>query len=148
MKRGTTLFLKTAVFVIGLLFLALCIFGLPWIVDRSAEIYLESAYWKYPIIIGLYAAAIPFSFALYQTLKLLSCISKNKACSELAVKALRKIKYCAATISVLYVIGMPLLFLIGHKDDAPGIVALGLLVILASLAIAVFTAVLQKRYHR
>ena len=141
MKRET-LFLKVVVFLIGIPILALCIFGLPWIANEAAEHY--PAYLLYPVLIGMYAAAIPFFFALYQTLKLLSYIDKNKAFSELSVNALKYIKYCAITISILYAAGMPLFFLMAQEDDAPGLVALGLVITFASIVVAVFAAVLQK----
>lgn len=142
MKRVLTI----AVFLIGIPILSLCIFGLPWLASGVAEMNPVSACLQYPVLIGLYAAAIPFSFALYQALKLL--INKDQACSELSAMALKNIKYCAAIISVLYVIGMPFLFLMGHKDDAPGIVALGLFVILASLVSAFFANFYHKRCNR
>jgi hypothetical protein len=144
MKRGTTLFLKIAVILIGLPVLAMCIFLVPEIGNYAEELYPDIAYMKYLVLIDLYAAAIPFYFALYQALKLLSYIDKNKAFSDLSVKALKNIKYCAITISVLYVVGMPLFFLIGDKDDAPGVIVIGLVIIFASMVIAVFAAVLQR----
>ncbi|MCI3196876.1 DUF2975 domain-containing protein [Bacillus sp. HU-1818] len=144
MKRGTTLFLKIAVFLIGIPVLALCIFLVPEIANFAAELYPDIAYIKYLVLINLYASAIPFYFALYQAFKLLSYIDKNKAFSELSVRALKNIKYCAITISILFVAGMPLFYLMAEKDDAPGIILIGLVVIFASMVIAVFAAVLQK----
>lgn len=143
MKRET-LFLKVVVFLIGIPILGLCIFWLPWISNIAAEMNPELAYLQYPFLIGLYATAIPFFFALYQILKILSYIDKNKAFSDLSVKALKYIKYCAITISILYAAGMPFLFLMAQEDDAPGIVVLGLVITFASIVIAVFAAVLQK----
>ncbi|CDQ40191.1 MULTISPECIES: DUF2975 domain-containing protein [Virgibacillus] len=143
MKRET-LFLRVVVFILGIPILGLCIVGLP----RLAQIYNswlpELAYLQYPLLIVLYATAIPFFFALYQTLKLLTYIDKNKAFSELSVMALKNIKHCATTISALYVLIIPILYLMAEIDDAPGIVLLGLVIIFASIVIAVFAAVLQK----
>ncbi|MED4813876.1 DUF2975 domain-containing protein [Bacillus atrophaeus] len=144
MKRGTTLFLKIAVFLIGIPVLALCIFLVPEIANFAAELYPDIVYIKYLVLINLYASVIPFYFALYQAFKLLSYIDKNKAFSELSVRALKNIKYCAITISILFVMGMPLFYLMAEKDDAPGIILIGLVVIFASMVIAVFAAVLQK----
>ncbi len=143
MKRET-LFLKIAIFLIGIPVIAICIFLLPQIANFAAELYPEIAYIKYLVFIDLYATAIPFYFALYQAFKLLSYIDVNKAFSELSVKALKNIKYCAVTFSSLYVAGMPIFYLIAEKDDAPGIIVLGLVIIFASMVIAVFTGVLQK----
>ncbi|KON69800.1 membrane protein [Peribacillus butanolivorans] len=144
MKRGTTLFLKIAVILIGIPVLALCIFLVPEIAKFAAELYPDMTYIKYLVLIDLYASAIPFYFALYQAFKLLSYIDKNKAFSELSVRALTKIKYCAITISILYVVGLPLFYLIAELDDAPGIILIGLVIIFASMVIAVFAAVLQR----
>ncbi|PEZ71732.1 DUF2975 domain-containing protein [Bacillus sp. AFS017274] len=144
MKLGTTLFLKIAVIFIGIPVLALCIFFVPEIANFAAELYPDMAYLKYLVFIDLYASAIPFYFALYQAFKLLSYIDKNKAFSELSVRALKTIKNCAITISGLYVLGMPLFYLIADMDDAPGIILIGMVVIFASMVIAVFAAVLQR----
>ena len=144
MKRGTTFFLKIAVIIIGIPVLALCIFLVPEIANYAVELYPDMTYLKYLVLIGLYVTAIPFYFALYQAFKLLNYIDKNKAFSDLSVKALNTIKYCAITISILYVADLPLFYLIGDKDDAPGVILLGLVIIFASMVIAVFAAVLQK----
>ena len=85
-----------------------------------------------------------FYFALYQAFKLLSYIDKNKAFSELSVKALKNIKYCAITISILYVVVMPFVYLVAETDDAPGLIVIGMVIIFASMVIAVFAAVLQR----
>lgn len=144
MERGTTLFLKVTVFLIGIPILALCIFLVPEIGNFAAELYPNMAYLKYLVFIDLYATAIPFYFALYQAFKLLIYIDKNTAFSELSVKALKNIKYCAIAISILYVLGMPLFYLIAELDDAPGIILIGMVIIFASMVVAVFAAVLQK----
>lgn len=144
MKRGSTLFLKIAVILMGFPVLALCIFLEPEIGNIAVKLFPDNIYIKFLVLTDLYAAAIPFYFALYQAIKLLNYIDKNKAFSELSVKALKKIKYCAITISSLHVLVLPLFYVFAQKDDAPGVIFLGLVVPFASLVIAVFAAVLQK----
>ncbi len=144
MKQGSTLFLKTAVILMGIPVLAMCIFLVPKIGNFATELYPDIAYIKYLVFINLYATAIPYYFALYQTFKLLNYIDKNNAFSELSVKALKNIKYSALAISVLYVLGMPLFYLVAERDDAPGIIIIGMIIIFASMVIAVFAAVLQR----
>jgi hypothetical protein len=144
MKRGTTIFLKLAVILFGFPVLALCIFLVPEIGNYAVDLYPDMAYLKYLVLIDFYATAIPYYFALYQAFKLLGYIDQNKAFSDLSVKALKTIKYCAITISALYVAGMPLFFMMGDKDDAPGVVLIGLVLIFAPLVIATFAAVLQR----
>ncbi|PMC34292.1 DUF2975 domain-containing protein [Bacillus sp. UMB0899] len=144
MNRGTTLFLKIAVILIGLPVLAICIFLVPEIGIFAAELFPDFPYIKYLVLIDLYASAIPFYYALYQAFKLLNYIDGNKAFSDLSVRALHKIKFCAVAICIFYAAGMPLFYLMAEVDDAPGIIVIGLVVIFASMVIAVFAAVLQR----
>lgn len=143
MKRETSV-LKMALFLIGIPVLALCLFLVPKIGRFAVELYPNMVYLKYLIWTVMYAAAIPFYYALYQAFKLLSYVDQHSAFSQQSVEALKTIKYCAVAISGLYVIGMPLFYLIAEKDDAPGIILIVLIMIAASLVIAVFAAVLQK----
>ncbi|RXT07110.1 DUF2975 domain-containing protein [Ammoniphilus sp. CFH 90114] len=144
MERSTTLFLKIAVFLMGIPVLALCLFLVPEIGNFTAVLYPDAAYLKYFVFAVMYGAAIPFYFALFQAFKLLTFIDQNKAFSVRSVKSLKRIKNCAITISGLYVAGMPLFYLIAERDDAPGIILIGLVLIFASMVIAVFAAVLQR----
>ncbi|MGM7682903.1 DUF2975 domain-containing protein [Cytobacillus sp. Hm23] len=142
MKKVTTLLLKIAIGMIGVTVLALCIDWLPWQANVLEAMYPEFAHLKYPLLIGIYMTAIPFFFALYQALKLLSFIDKNKAFSNLSVKSLNYITYCATTICILYVIG----FIILHSQNAenPGILILGWAITFVSFVIAIFAVVLKK----
>lgn len=142
--KKETIFLKLAVFFIGIAVLALCIFGLPWIARDAAESSAKMACVLYGILIVMYVSAIPFFLALYQGFKLLCYIDMNKAFSELSVKALRNIKNCANAISILYVLSMPLFYIVGEVDDAPGVILIGMIFVFVPMVIAVFAAVLQK----
>lgn len=119
-------------------------FLVPEIANFAAELYPDHGFLKYLVLIDLYAAVIPFYVALYQAFKLLVLIDKNSAFSDLSVAALKNIKYCGVAISLLYVAGLPLFYLIAEKDDAPGIIVIGMVIVFASMVIAVFAAVLQK----
>lgn len=143
MKRET-LFLKFVVVLMGLPVLALCIFVLPKITEFFAELNPKLDFLQYPFLNGLYVTAIVFFLALYQTLKLLGYIDLSQAFSELAVKALKNIKYCAISIGALYVIFMPLIYLMAEVDDAPGMILIGMVIIFGCMVIAVFAAILQK----
>lgn len=144
MKHGSTLFLKLAVILMGVPVIALCIFLVPEIAEFAAELYPEMAFIKYLVFIDFYAASIPFYFALYQAFKLLNLIDRNDAFSDLSVRALMNIKYSAIAISTIFAVGMPLFYLVAERDDAPGIILIGMLLIFASMVIAVFAAVLQR----
>lgn len=128
----------------GLLVLAFCIFLLPMITEGAALEFPPIAPLREAILFGLYLTAIPFFIALYQAFRLLGYIDRNTAFSELSVQALKNIKYSALAMSVLYMIGMPVIFLIAETDDAPGLIIVGFLFACSPTVVAVFAAVLQK----
>jgi len=144
MKIATTLFLKIAVILMAIPVLALCILLVPELGTLSEKLLPAFSSIQYIVSIILYASSIPFYFALYQAFQLLRYIDQNKAFSELSVTSLKKIKYCAIIISSLHVLILPLFYLFAEKDDAPGVIFVGLLVPFASMVIAVFAAVLQR----
>lgn len=137
---GSTLFLKLVIVIIGLIVAALCVFVLPVGISTDTVGYRQ-------IIVGMYVSAIPFFVALYQAIKLLGYIETNKAFTGLSVRALKNIKYCALIISGLYAAGMPYIFYVADKDDAPGVVALGCVIVGASFVIAIAAAVFQKLFQ-
>lgn len=138
MKQVSTLFLRAVVAFLGLAVLALCVFLLPLGIMND-----ETEGYRY-ILLGLYVPAVPFFVALFQTFKLLYYIDHNEAFSDLSVSALKNIKYCAITISALFAAAMPYIFVVADRDDAPGVVLLGAVVLFASVVIAVFATVLQR----
>lgn len=142
MKKGSTLFLKLALFVIGTPVLALCIYGVFDLIKHPAN--PEYALILYPIVAGLYLSTVPFYMALVQAFQLLNHIDQSKAFSEVSVKALKIIKRCAIIISVVYLILEPFFFQLAERDDAPGLVIIGMIPVFASIIIAVFAAVLER----
>jgi len=147
MKQGSTLFLKLAVIIMGIPVLAACIFLLPNLAKLAMKHVTDGttlAYMVFALVTIMYVSAIPFYFALYQALKLLSYIDKNQAFSQISVTALKSIKKCAITITCLYVVALPFVFVIAEWDDAPGLALLGLVVVGAAMVISVFAAVLQR----
>lgn len=140
MKQGSTLFLKGVVVLMGFVVLVLCIFVLP------PGIRSQSGGYR-PIILGMYVTTIPFFIALYQALKLLGNIDKNTAFSVSSVKCLGYIKYCGGAISAIYAVGMPYIFIVAQRDDAPGVVLMGLIFTFAPLMVAIIAAVLEKIFQ-
>jgi len=144
MKRGSTIFLRLVIFLIGAGVLVLCIFALPTLWKGGSEEFPTASRAFFIIMICLYATTVPFYVALWQTLKLLGYIDRNTAFSELSVKALGNIKYCAVAIAALYVGIVPFLLPIAEADDAPGLMVFGMAAAGAPIVVAVFAAVLER----
>ncbi|MCT4784647.1 MULTISPECIES: DUF2975 domain-containing protein [Exiguobacterium] len=147
MKRETW-FLKVAVIVLALPILGGCALALPHIWREATESggWIQSSI--QPIVIGMYVAAVPFFYALYQTFKLLGYIDRNEAFSLEAVRALRHIKYSAVMITVVYVAILPFFYWFAERDDAPGFILIGLAFVFAAFVVAVFAELLQKLLKR
>lgn len=144
LKRETQV-LKVTVFLIGLPVLALCIFLFPGVLSITER--NGGYFYLLPLfIIYLYLTVIPYYYALFHAYKLLQYIDQNKAFSEQSIKSLKLIRYSATIISVMYVISLPIFYIIAEMDDAPGLLVIGLVITFASLIIAVFAAVLQKLF--
>jgi putative exporter of polyketide antibiotics len=137
MQKGSIMFLKLVIALIGIVVLALIGAVTITVVSDRGGLFL-------PILIIMYATAVPFFVALYQAFKLLGFIDTDNTFSESSVVALKKIKYCAIVVSVLYAVGMPLLVYVADKDDAPGVVGFGVVIVFSSIVTATFAAVLQK----
>jgi hypothetical protein len=150
MNRGSTIFLRVVISLIAIVALAVCILTLPPMVAREARKTPDTAWLVYMFLVGAYIMAIPFFVALYQALKLLTYVDGNKGLSESSAGALRSIKYCAITISILMVGGIAALMALsfGKGEDIAGIVAMGLLVTFASTIVAAVTAVLQRQVQK
>lgn len=142
MNRGSTLFLKITIFIIGLIVISLSLFWLPYAANSLAEMYPEYAHLRFPILIGIYLTVIPFFIALYHALKLLHVIEQQRAFSPISVNALKQIKYCAITISLIYIIGA--IYLITENALHPSLIVIGVTIIFASFVVSVFSDVLQK----
>jgi hypothetical protein len=138
MKRSSTLFLQGTILLIGTVVLAICLFALPPAIASE-----DVGYYR-PLLLGLYVPAVPFFFALYQALKLLRYIDNSTAFSNLSVKALQSIRNCAVIIAAMFTAGSPYIYYVANRDDAPGVLALGLVIVFASIVIAVFATVLEK----
>ena len=137
MKKGSTLLLKIVLVFLGLAAFAACML-LPRVIGQ-----IDAGGYD-PILIGLYIPVFPFLIALTQSWKLLNLIEGNKAFTQASVDAFKKIKYCGIAISLLFAAGMPYIFYVAEKDDAPGVVLIVLVIIGASFVIATFAGVLQK----
>lgn len=143
MKKGSAIFLKAVIVLIGMVALAIMI-RFPLTEGRAVDLDLFSIYFD-PFIIYGYIGSIPFFIGLYQAFKLLGYLGNNKVFSLNSVRALRIIKYCAITQSVLIVIAVLYIRIFHNKNDDPaGFIAIGILTTFISVIIATATAVLEK----
>lgn len=143
-KKSSTFFLKTVLVLIGTAVLA----GLIWLPPhegRAANLDLISIYAD-PFIIYVYIAFTPFFVGIYQAIKLLGFIEKDKVFSEISVTALRNIKYSAIVFSAFIALALIYIRIMAQttNDDPAGAMAIGIVLIFASSVIAAAAGVFQK----
>lgn len=148
MKNGSTIFLRLALIAMGLLAVILGAVLVLQVDQNWAEEFPSIAYAEYPIIVGLITSVIVFWAALHQAFRLLDLIDHNKSFSKLSVKTLQSIKYCAFVIAGVFTLGMPVVFHIAQKEDAPGLILIiGAIFVGAPILVAVFAGVCQRLFQ-
>lgn len=143
-KRGATLILKVTLFIMGIAVILLSIFAFPSLYKGGSLEFPEASKAVLLIVIGLYATTVPFFIALWHAFKFLSYIDRNQTFTLSSVQALKKIKYCAIVIGILYMGGLPALLPIAEADDAPGLLIFGFLFACIPIVVAIFTEVLER----
>lgn len=147
MKRSSTILLQIIIALIGIGTIAFLLWE-PHIEGRNVNATLFQIYFNDPFLAYMYIASISFFVALYQVFKLLEYIRQNKIFSQVAVKALQTIKYCAQIIVGFIVVAEAYLFIVRPGDDIAGGVFMGLLIIFVSGVVAIianmFAHILQS----
>jgi len=143
MKSISIVFLQAVIVLIGAVALAILIW-FPQTEGRAVNLDLVSIYMD-PLILYGYAASIAFFVALYQTFRLLGYIGQNKVFSPDAVKALKRIKYCAIVLSIAIVIaGLYIKVFHSKEDDPAGFLAMCIVTTFVSVVVATAAAVFEK----
>jgi heme/copper-type cytochrome/quinol oxidase subunit 1 len=145
-KRGSAIFLKVIIFLVGIAVLTLCIYWIPVLTIRDVKVHPGGDYSLYPLLVCAYGICITFSFTLFHVYKLLTFIERNNAFSESSLKSLKVIKKCAFTaifFIVLMIISLKVISSISG-DDSAGPISVSLMSILATSIIIAVVDVLQK----
>jgi Protein of unknown function (DUF2975) len=142
MNRGSILFLKAVLVLVGVGALALLLWE-PHVEGRNAHATLFEMYFQDPFLAYVYIAFIPFFVALYQAFKILGYAGHNTVFSHEAVMAVRTIKYCA--ITMIGFVAVSLLFMVnGDPDDRPAGLFMRILITFPALVVATTMVVLER----
>jgi hypothetical protein len=142
MKRGSILFLRAVILLVGVGVLA----GLLWepqVEGRNVNADLVTIYFRDPFLAYVYVGSLPFFFGLYQAFTLLGYLGQGQAFSPAAVKALRRIKYCALAV-IGFIVGGEAYIILGVSDDRAGGIAMGIFTSFACVVTATAAAVLER----
>ena len=148
MKNSSTMFLRLALMGIGALVIVMSGFAIPSIFSEWPLEFPDTAYARYPIAAGLVLAVLTMFVAFYHAFHLLDLIDDNKSFTLGSVRRLQYVKYCAYAVVAIFVTGMPAVYMVADKEDAPGlIVIVGSVFIGIPAIVAVFAGVCQRLFQ-
>lgn len=141
MKKYQEWLLRSFIICFGTGIAMTCLFWLPDIAERSAQVYPHVAFLKSPVYWWMIITTIPFYLALYQTNALLNLIRQKEAFTSRSTKLLGSIARCGFIIAVSYALlgAILVIFQVFHVGVA---LAMGFL-ILTSLTISFFAKLLK-----
>ena len=126
--------------MIGLILFG-CVVILPALANESVAMHPEVTFLKLPLLLGLYATAIPCIYAMIVAIQLASTMTNGRA---MDVKgAFRHIQICAVIIASLYVGGFMLLVI---ANAMPAIMAIAGFVVIITCIIIFAGAGLLKNF--
>lgn len=142
LKSGSALFLKIVIICIAIGALTGMIL-IPPSEGRAANLSVIDIY-KDPFLIYAYIGFIPFFVALFQAIKLLGHIEKNKIFTQASVKTVKTIKYCALAFIAFLIGAMFYIRFMLRGDDPAGPTMIALIAVFISIAIATGAGVFQR----
>lgn len=134
--------LKIIIVVLVLIITAIAVFIMPQMAENMANTYSEFAKLRYPGLIVVYISLIPLYIAIIETWKLLKMAEAKEVFSESSALSLDRIKYCTASIFVLYTISVLILLVLRVPFSAAYLTLI--IAGLAMIAVAMFASVLKK----
>lgn len=144
MKQASTVFLRIAIIGMAGAVLALCTLLLPQLWNEIDQAFPSYATVVYIVFIAMYVAAIPYFIGLIYAWRLLTLIDKGLAFSLASAKTIRAVTVCAGIISAVYIASLPFFYQWADKDDAPGLVIIGMVLAGMPMVIAVCAALLGR----
>ena len=142
MQKINSIALSSFIVFIGFIVFSLCIFVLPNLSQETAQMNPEVAFLQYPILFGMYATAVPFFYAIYETVVMIHVTQRESIFSSRIVQGLNHIKYCAFAIIVLYVLGI---FVLDYTNAFPPLVAvMGFVIVIVTIVVALGAAFLKN----
>lgn len=81
----------------------------------------------YPILLAIYLSAVPFFTGLFYGYRFLCQSNSTAQETGAVVQTLRKIKICAISYGILFLLVIPFWIGLAEADDAPGAMFFGLL---------------------
>jgi hypothetical protein len=145
MKKGSTMFLRAVVVLIGIGVLAFLLWE-PQVEGVNANATNLEIYFKDPFLAFVYLGSVPFFVALYKAFKVLGYARQDQAFTETTTKALKAIRHCMlVTAGAIVAAGAYIRIAAeGSGDDPAGALALGMVAIFICIVTAAVATVIER----
>ena len=143
MNRALARFLQALVLLVGIAALVFLLWE-PHLEGRNAHATVWQVYFDDPFLAFAYLASIAFFAAVYQLFRILGHVGSHGAFSPSAPRSFRLIRNCALVLVGFVAIGEVVIFT-QESDDRAGGVAMGLMIGLGSVAVALLASKLERR---
>lgn len=136
------LMILKSLIVIGITgILILCVIYLPY---QGLTQIIDFDVWDMLFLVMVYGTFTPLAYAGYQCILILNGISQHRFFDHDTSLKFKRIGFSALFVSGLYLILMPALFYMAELDDAPGLAAIGLLIMFFSFAVYLACSIFRK----
>ncbi|WP_214804672.1 DUF2975 domain-containing protein [Exiguobacterium sp. s46] len=98
----------------------------------------------YSVLLTAYLIFIPTLLILFHALRILRYMSMTPPAFPLITASIQSMKLCFYIVTILTTCLFPVFFYIGQIDDAPGLIIIGIGLILAPLTIGTLLACIQQ----
>lgn len=145
LMKFRSLILKLILLIISLGVIAVGAIPLPAMIHgllTTAPHHLRFVGWL--LIIGLYGVIISFLSAVFFAFRLLRLIDRQSVFNTKAVSAITAAKWSCTVMFVSALLWLPFIYSVVQQEDAPGLMLMGLVLIMVPLVIAVFLAIIQR----
>lgn len=145
MKKGLTIFLQALMVLIGIGALIFIIWE-PTVEGVNVNATFSEMYLKDRFMLWVYLSYIIFSVGLYQAFKIFGQLRQASVSSQVIMKSLRVIKYCAMILIAIIAAGeVYLAIYVRGKDDIAGGIAMGLFMIFIFSIVALSVGIFERR---
>lgn len=141
--KASILFLKIITIIAFIPVVYLCGVLFPMIIHSLIIGDLEMDIPVFTLMISAYIIAIFYCFGLSQFFLILNLIKSENSFEQL-LRKFKKLTICAGVITIILFLDLVPLYLFANREDAPGILLLGIILVGVSLVVTIILLLIKE----
>lgn len=143
MKKELFIF-KLSMLLVWITFLAILLFSFLSISNTSNINSNGMNIVLYLLLLLFYISFVPFTIILFNINKLLNSKNIDKICDKSSIKSIDVMIKYSKIMSVLHFISIPLFYIVGEVDDAPGVIIVSLVLFIFPILLLTISSFFKK----